>query len=566
MIGVMLNSLLLVVLILSTFISFKKGAEYAERNIYGTIWFCLIWVGWAIISTILVIRRKLWKRMALFFIHLSFLLIFFGALLTRGFGSRGYLLLVRGKPSNSYIEYGSGSIKMLPFVLELKKFETLYYSDTETPSDYVSHLLVSEGESLPMSQRVSMNRIFRYKGYRIYQSSYDIEEEVNWLTVNFDPIGTVITYSGYILFLISMLCWLLSPSGEFMRILKNPLLRKGLSIIVLFLITSCSISNHNSNSTAGERLYYQTEQTCQEVDSGEVIRAVFGLNESVGSNQMIEKLPEVKAKIEKVYSRVGKSRLHFVFNILAGVLGLVLILFAPIKKANYLKLLSRGYTLLISLSFLFLTLCYAVRWYIAGRVPLSGGYETMMFMALFSMFTAIIFRKRSCFIIPFGFLSSGFCMLVAFLGDMNTNITPLLPVLASPWLSIHVSFIMMSYSLFTLTTFNGIIALFIKAERERLMLLSRFVLYPALYLLGAGIIFGSIWANLSWGNYWSWDPKEVWALIAFMVYGGAAHIASLVKTNIALKFNLFMLLAYITLLMTYFGVNFFLGGMHSYTG
>lgn len=566
MIGVMLNLLLLVVLVLSTFISFKKGAEYAERNIYGTIWFCLIWVGWAIISTILVIRRKLWKRTALFFIHFSFLLIFFGALATRSFGSRGYLILVRGKPSNSYIEYGSGSIKMLPFVMELKKFEILYYSDSETPSDYVSHLLVSEGESLPMNRRVSMNRIFRYKGYRIYQSSYDIEEEGNWLTVNFDPIGTAITYSGYILFLISMLCWLLSPLGEFMRILKNPLLRKGLSIIVLLLITSCSTPNHNSNPTVGERLYYQTGQTCQAVDSGEVIRVTLELNESVGSNQMMEKLPGVKAKIEKVYNSVGKSRLHFIFNILAGVLGLVLILFVSIKKENYFKLLSRGYTLLISLSFLFLTLCYAVRWYIAGRVPLSGGYETMMFMALFSMFTAIIFRKRSYFIIPFGFLASGFCMLVAFLGDMNTNITPLLPVLASPWLSIHVSFIMMSYSLFTLTTFNGIVAIFIKAERERLMLLSRFVLYPALYLLGAGIIFGSIWANLSWGNYWSWDPKEVWALIAFMVYGGAVHTTSLVKTNISLKFHLFMLLAYLTLLMTYFGVNFFLGGMHSYAG
>ena len=137
------------------------------------------------------------------------------------------------------------------------------------------------------------------------------------------------------------------------------------------------------------------------------------------------------------------------------------------------------------------------------------------------------------------FLLSGFALLVSYLGQMNPQITPLMPVLVSPWLSIHVSLIMMSYALLAFIMLNGILALCLRKKEtenhitggderednrvEQLTLLSRLLLYPATFFLGAGIFLGAVWANVSWGRYWAWDPKEVWALITFLVYGVAFH-------------------------------------------
>lgn len=328
--------------------------------------------------------------------------------------------------------------------------------------------------------------------------------------------------------------------------------------------------------------------------SGSDMMAMLRFEEIVGLIQMlengtlveylsergdVESLSEFKVGVEIAYNRLGTSRFLFILNLLAGSLGFFLIMFVSMNNQRRLYSLSQGkktkkivgrvfcfLSFLMFASLLFLLLSYIIRWYLAGRIPLSNGYETMMFMALFSMFTSIVLRKRSEFVIPFGFLSSGFCLLVAFLGEMSPQITPLVPVLASPWLSIHVSLIMMSYSLFTFMVINSITALIKKEQRERLMLLGRMLLFPALYFLGAGIIFGSVWANVSWGSYWSWDPKEVWALIAFMVYGGVAHFSNPANPGKPLMFHFSIVIAYLIILMTYFGVNYFLGGMHSYAG
>lgn len=164
----------------------------------------------------------------------------------------------------------------------------------------------------------------------------------------------------------------------------------------------------------------------------------------------------------------------------------------------------------------------------------------------------------------FRFLLSGFALLVSYLGQMNPQITPLMPVLVSPWLSTHVSLIMMSYALFAFMMLNGILALCLRRSARMLMLLSRLLLYPAVFFLGAGIFLGAVWANASWGRYWAWDPKEVWALITFMVYGAAFHARSLRIFRSPLFFHIYMIVAFLTVLMTYFGVNYILGGMHSY--
>jgi len=203
----------------------------------------------------------------------------------------------------------------------------------------------------------------------------------------------------------------------------------------------------------------------------------------------------------------------------------------------------------------------------------------MLTMAWFILLFTLLMCRRFRVMFTFGFLLSGFFLLVSHISQMDPQISPLMPVLNSPLLSLHVSVIMMAYALLALTFICGLMALIIKfihrlkpdtqpsvsnSQLTSLQLLSRLFLYPALTALGLGIFIGAIWANISWGTYWSWDPKETWALISFMVYAIPAHTRLLPRLQRPVVYHVFMVFAFLTLLMTYFGVNYFLGGMHSY--
>jgi ABC-type transport system involved in cytochrome c biogenesis permease subunit len=147
---------------------------------------------------------------------------------------------------------------------------------------------------------------------------------------------------------------------------------------------------------------------------------------------------------------------------------------------------------------------------------------------------------------------------------MDPAIGHIMPVLNSPLLSIHVSIIMMSYALLALTFVCGVLGLLMKSQTEMLQLLSRLLLYPAITTMGIGIFVGAIWANISWGTYWSWDPKETWALITFMIYAVVLHTHTLPIFRRPKIYHLYMVLAFLCIIMTYFGVNYVLGGLHSY--
>ena len=284
----------------------------------------------------------------------------------------------------------------------------------------------------------------------------------------------------------------------------------------------------------------------------------------------VARLPEAKVRAELLYNRIPFSQVLFMFNLTVGLLAFAVLLYRGMRRAaadsRMLRGLERFFTGALWAALAFQSLGYALRWYIGGRVPLSNGYETIQFLALATLLLACLFRRRFPFTLPFGFLLSGFALLVSYLGQMNPQITPLMPVLVSPWLSSHVSLIMMSYALFAFMMLNGVLALCVRREALRLMLLSRLLLYPAVFFLGAGIFLGAIWANVSWGHYWSWDPKEVWALVTFMVYAVPFHAGSLSRLRKPLFFHVYMMVAFLTVLMTYFGVNYVLGGMHSYAG
>ena len=214
------------------------------------------------------------------------------------------------------------------------------------------------------------------------------------------------------------------------------------------------------------------------------------------------------------------------------------------------------------------TLLLALRWYVSGHLPMSNGYETMQFMAWATLIVTLVMQKRFLPVKQFGPLLSSFALLVAMITDGNPQITQLMPVLQSPLLSVHVMVIMFSYALFGLTALiglQGLIAHHRKQEEkeQQLAALSQFLLYPAVALIAIGIFIGAIWANVSWGRYWSWDSKETWALITMLIYSAPLH-ADIKWLRKAQHIHIYMLLAFLSVLMTYFGVNYFLSGMHSY--
>ena len=287
---------------------------------------------------------------------------------------------------------------------------------------------------------------------------------------------------------------------------------------------------------------------------------------------------EHRLKAERLYNRIPFSDLLYKINLTVGLVLLILHLIRLLHKATLTerkdRCLQHAATGVLLFSFLALTACLMLRGIISQRIPMGNGYETMLVLAWCVQLITLLVIKRLPFLLSFGFLLADFFLLVSSIGQMDPQITPLVPVLSSPLLSLHVSLIMMAYALFAFTFLCGIVALTLQFFRptqplhaehiQALHVISRLFLYPALALLGIGIFVGAIWANISWGRYWGWDPKEVWALISFLCYAVALHGTSLPWFRRPLNYHLYMTGAFLTVLMTYIGVNYFLGGMHSY--
>ena len=270
-----------------------------------------------------------------------------------------------------------------------------------------------------------------------------------------------------------------------------------------------------------------------------------------------------RVKAEHIYNKIPFATILFMVCLTLGIISFLLLIF---KGQWYEKKGKRYAFVLLVLCFLTLTVCLALRWTITGHIPMANGYETMLFLAWGIMLLSMAGRRRFPILLTFGLLLAGFFLLVSHISQMDPQITHLMPVLNSPLLTLHVSIIMMAFALLALTFIASLTALFLKEQRRQLHLLGQLMLFPALSCLGFGIFIGAIWANVSWGTYWSWDPKETWALITLMVYAAPAHrmFSPLNPDSSTLRYHVYMTLAFLTILMTYFGVNYFLGGMHSY--
>ena len=278
---------------------------------------------------------------------------------------------------------------------------------------------------------------------------------------------------------------------------------------------------------------------------------------------------ESTTKAELFYNSLRSQKWPVFLSLTLSILLCVLMLMSV--KGKWLRLLNLSF---VTLLMAYVTLQLGLRWWLSGHIPVSNGPETMLFMAwvllLFSLST--LNSKLSTIITAFAPLISSFCLLVAMLGGSSSQISPLMPVLQSPLLSVHVMTVMCAYALFALQLLLGIYALLghrfslftIHFSLERATALSQLLLYPAVFLLTIGIFLGAVWANVSWGNYWSWDPKETWALITLMVYAVPFHSTSIPMFRRPHVYHLYMVCAFLSVVITYFGVNYLLGGMHSY--
>lgn len=272
---------------------------------------------------------------------------------------------------------------------------------------------------------------------------------------------------------------------------------------------------------------------------------------------------KIQYQAERINNDFPFATILFMVNLTLGFIALFYTIYRMTKNRQ-LKALDITLPILLCISFLTLTFGLALRWIISGNVPLSNGYESMLSVAWLVLLISIFMQFRIRIVMVFGFLISGFFLLVSHINQMDPAIGQMMPVLNSPLLSIHVSIIMMSYALLSLTFICGIMGICLRSHGEELQALSRIFLYPALTTMGFGIFIGAIWANVSWGNYWSWDSKETWALITFMIYAVVVHTQSLPIFRKPLVYHIYITLAFLSIAMTYFGVNYFLTGMHSY--
>lgn len=698
----------------------KTGAGV---NIYRSWWFIVLWAVCAVCGLWWLAKNKVAKRPAVFLIHIAFVVILMGALVTHIWGTSGRVhLRVDEEPVTEY-HFDENSSAPLPFTLALSRFDIEYYRGTSSPMDYRTVFLIDgrvEGE-------VSMNNIFRYRGWRFYQSAYDPDGRGSVLTLTHDPAGIAITYTGYVLLLLAFIGFFIVGSSAFRAALRR-VIACGLLFFGIFGAASASETPKplpdNLANAYGDLFIYYNGRVCPmetfardfcmklygkpsyeglsaeqvltgwifdfshwrgvpcikikekeirsllEIDgayaslndfftsnnqykldqsyysdrgefktrsvlnndekfslistvcsgsmmliypyvtpdgSGKIlwfsavddlpmemssdewifIRKVMNLvQEAVTLKKYDEALPvlekvrayqvktagednlpsELRLKAESLYNLIGRPMIPAMLFVTLGILLFILNCIA-ISKAytgwlhvcvNY-----AAWILGILLCF-YLTWVLVLRGIVAGHLPMSNGFETMTMLAWVTSLIMSCTANKFPVALPFGYILSGFAMLVSVLGVSNPQIGTLMPVLASPLLSIHVACMMISYSLLGLAMLNSAMALFLPMRMDKMKDTSLVLLYPAVFLLAAGTFIGAVWANVSWGSYWSWDPKETWALITLLVYAAALHGGSIPAFRKPRFFHIYCASAFACVLITYFGVNFILGGMHAY--
>jgi cytochrome c-type biogenesis protein CcsB len=285
---------------------------------------------------------------------------------------------------------------------------------------------------------------------------------------------------------------------------------------------------------------------------------------------------ESKKNAELFYNSLNPFKRVFPIYLLLGFSLLVMLFVNIFRQKTMGKKARIAFTALIVAGFALHTFGLGLRWYISGHAPWSNGYESMIYVAWASMLAGVIFGRKYPMVIGTAAMLSGIILFVAHLNWMNPEITHLVPVLNSYWLMIHVAVITASYGFIGMSAFIGIMVLImysisnprnsvtVKNIVLQLTTISEMSVTVGLYMLTIGTFLGGVWANESWGRYWGWDSKETWALVTVVVYTFIAHMRLMPTLRGIFNYTVATVLGFSSVLMTYFGVNYFLSGLHSY--
>ena len=683
------------------------------------------------------------------------------------FGGQGYIsnnTIFQMKGLNFSLAYGSKSIAV-PFSVYLDEFILDKYPGSMSPSSYASEVTVTDTRNggKEFSQRIYMNHVLDYDGYRLFQSSYDQDELGTVLSVNHDFLGTWITYLGYFLMMLGMVITLVVPNSRFNTLrkkIKEMRMKRtvvtGL-VIMSSLFSTTSYAQEHDHSSHQQQVdnYYEIDLAHAEKfekllvqDNGGRIKPVQtlaselsrkitrkeefnGLNSSqlflsmiynpgywqtikmikVNHPQLEEKVgaenhyaafldffdkdfnyiltedvniasrkkPSEQTKYDKEILKVDertnicymiyqgsllkifpkakdenntwfaqtdyqqftthdstfvKSILNYYFmsinqsfvdedwtmadstltfitdyqakfgaavipeqgkidmeirynklNIFKklfmyySMIGLFLLIFIFAEiftNAKWVKYVIQFFALILFVLFLAHTGGLAMRWYISGHAPWSNGYESMVYIAWVTILAGFIFSRTSKMTLAATAILTSLILMVAHLNWLDPEITPLVPVLKSYWLMIHVAVITGSYGflgLGALLGFMNMILMILKTAKNKvkvndtikeLTFINEMTITVGLFMAAVGTFLGGVWANESWGRYWGWDPKETWALVIVLIYAMILHLRFIPKANGKFLFNLVSVLGFSTVIMTYFGVNYYLSGLHSY--
>ncbi|WP_372758007.1 cytochrome c biogenesis protein CcsA [Mariniflexile sp.] len=275
----------------------------------------------------------------------------------------------------------------------------------------------------------------------------------------------------------------------------------------------------------------------------------------------------------------NKANINFWLFQVFFTLGFLLLVLAIVKmfvSKKAIEFINNGLILVTLVSFLCFTGNILLRWYVAQHAPWSNGYEMLVFVAWVLLLCGLITFRKSDFALPLATLFSGALLFVSYLDWLNPEITNLMPVLKSYWLKIHVATIVSSYAPLALSSVLGLMALLliifrtaktqkiIDVKIQELSYINEIAMIIGLFVLAVGTFLGGVWANESWGRYWAWDPKETWALISIIVYAIVLHLRFIPKLNNHFVLNVASMFAFWSIIMTSFGVNYYLSGLHSY--
>lgn len=672
-------------------------------------------------------------------------------------GGKGYL------GENATFELNGTTVNMmygakildLPFAIKLIDFELERYPGSMSPASYASDVvLIDQANNVELPYRVFMNNVLNYKGYRLFQSSYDKDELGTVLSVNHDAMGTWVTYLGYFLLSLGMLLALFVPHTRFAwlgKLLKKSNQKTAVVLVAAMLAGGSLVAqqhNHSMEPTIipaemakefGALLVQDQDGRLKPINtlSNEMLRKVARkstfngmnadqvlmgmqlepekwqlqkmikvshpelqkfLNIREGSHaafadfldmksgsgyklrdmvsQAYSKKPAERSKFDndviKVDERVNISYLVYTGELLKilpdprdshnpwfkpgakivgmdvndsafitdvipyyfmalgagnyeqaselaqgihnfqqrygadivpssskvkaeilynklgifdrlgkyfGLVGMVLLVLVFVQIFKERKWINKSVSLfywIIVLFFVFQTLGLAMRWYISGRAPWSNGYESMIYISWVTVLAGLIFSRKSPMTIAATSILASIILMVAHLSWMDPEITNLVPVLKSYWLTIHVSVITASYGFLALGALLGFINLILMILKNKnnyadlqkrikdLNYINERTVIIGLYLLTIGTFLGGVWANESWGRYWGWDPKETWALVTILVYTFIAHTGYMPGVKTDYSFSLYTLVGFASVIMTYFGVNYYLSGLHSY--